>query len=91
MMRKIILSLAIMATAATAADAANPNVNDLKHSITDDAIVFPESFEQDTQRLLEGWYMRNYTATDDSYTSKQDVATTDEEIKRRLAQMPTVV
>lgn len=76
---------------ASAMTAANPNVNDLKTSITDDAIVFPESFEQDTQKLLEGWYMRNYTATDDSYTSKKDVDTSDEVIKRRLAQMPTVV
>ena len=75
----------------SAMTAANPNVNDLKTSITDDAIVFPESFEQDTQKLLEGWYMRNYTATDDSYTSKKDVDTSDEVIKRRLAQMPTVV
>lgn len=71
--------------------AANPNVNDLKTSITDDAIVFPESFEQDTQKLLEGWYMRNYTATDDSYSSKKDVDVSDEVIKRRLAQMPTVI
>lgn len=79
-----------MASAASAI-AANPNVNDLKSSITDDAIVFPESFEQDTQKLLEGWYMRNYTASDDSYSSKKDVEVSDEVIKRRLAQMPTVI
>ncbi len=90
-MRKILFSLAIMATAALGINAANPNVNDLKTSITDDAIVFPESFEQDTQKLLEGWYMRNYTATDKNYTSKQDVETSDKEIIRRLAQMPTVI
>lgn len=90
-MRKILLSLAIMATASLGINAANPNVNDLKTSITDDAIVFPESFEQDTQKLLEGWYMRNYTATDKNYTSKQDVETSDNEIIRRLAQMPTVI
>ena len=76
---------------ALSVSAANPNVNDLKTSITDDAIVFPESFEQDTQKLLEGWYMRNYTATDRNYTSKQDVETSDKEIIRRLAQMPTVI
>ena len=47
---------------------ANPdkkqNVLDLKTSITDQAIVYPESFEADTQKLLEGWFIKNYTATD---------------------------
>lgn len=80
-----------MAATALTSGAANPNINDLKTSITDDAIVFPESFEQDTQKLLEGWYMRNYTATDDSYSKKKDVDTPDEVIKRRLAQLPTVI
>lgn len=91
MRKTILLTLAMLASTMTAAWGANPNVNDIKTSITDDAIVFPESFEQDTQKLLEGWYMRNYTATDDSHTSKKDVETSDEEIKRRLAQMPTVI
>lgn len=91
-MRKyILISLTMMAAAAFGARQTNPNVMDIKTSITDDAIVFPESFEQDTQKLLEGWYMRNYTATDDSYSSKKDVETSDKEIMRRLAQMPTVI
>lgn len=91
-MRKyILISLTMLAAATLSAATTKPNVMDLKTSITDDAIVFPESFEQDTQKLLEGWYMRNYTATDDSYTSKKDVETSDNEIIRRLAQMPTVI
>ncbi|MCM1490183.1 MAG: LysM peptidoglycan-binding domain-containing protein [Muribaculum sp.] len=88
--KTILLSLALLASA-TSLSAANPNVNDIKTSVTDDAIVFPESFEQDTQKLLEGWYMRNYTATDDNFSKKKDVDTSDEVIKRRLAQMPTVI
>ena len=91
-MRNILISLSLLTSAVVVpATAANPNVNDIKTSITDNAIVFPESFEQDTQKLLEGWYMRNYTATDNSYSSKADVATSDDVIKSRLAQMPTVV
>lgn len=90
-MRTILLSLTLLASATLSATAANPNVNDLKTSITDDAVIFPESFEQDTQKLLEGWYMRNYTATDNSYSSKKDVETSDREIMNRLSLMPTVI
>ncbi|MDE6022106.1 MAG: transglycosylase SLT domain-containing protein, partial [Muribaculaceae bacterium] len=91
MRKTILLTLALFTSTASISFAANPNVMDIKTSITDDAIVFPESFEQDTQKLLEGWYMRNYTATDKSYSSKKDVETSDEVIKSRLASMPTVI
>ena len=91
MRKTILLTLALFTSTTSISFAANPNVMDIKTSITDDAIVFPESFEQDTQKLLEGWYMRNYTATDKSYSSKKDVETSDEVIKSRLASMPTVI
>ena len=94
MKKTIFLTIALLAASATSspsAEAANPNVMDIKTSITDDAVVFPETFEQDTQKLLEGWYMRNYTATDNNYTAKKDVDTSDEAIKTRLASMPTVI
>ncbi|MDE7346412.1 MAG: LysM peptidoglycan-binding domain-containing protein [Muribaculaceae bacterium] len=94
MKKTIFLTIALLAGHATltpTTKAANPNVMNLKTSITDDAVVFPETFEQDTQKLLEGWFMRNYTATDDSYTAKKDVETSDEAIKTRLASMPTVI
>ncbi len=65
------------------------NVLDVKESITDSNIVFPESFETDTQKLLESWYMKNYTATDDNLSS--DVKTTDDQIRQRLSQLPTVI
>ncbi|MDE6511322.1 MAG: lytic transglycosylase domain-containing protein, partial [Muribaculaceae bacterium] len=91
MKKTIFLTLALLAGTIGTASAANPNVNDIKTSITDDAVVFPEAFEQDTQKLLEGWYMRNYTATDNSATAKKDVETSDETIKKRLAAMPTVI
>lgn len=94
MKKTIFLTIALLAASAASspsAEAANPNVMDIKTSITDDAVVFPETFEQDTQKLLEGWYMRNYTATDNNYTAKKDVDTSDEAIKTRLASMPTVI
>ncbi len=91
MRKTIFLSLALLTLSSATTFAANPNVLDLKTSITDDAIVFPETFEQDTQKLLEGWFMRNYTATDNNYSTKKDVETSDAAIEQRLASMPTVI
>ncbi|MDE7421371.1 MAG: LysM peptidoglycan-binding domain-containing protein [Muribaculaceae bacterium] len=94
MRKTIFLTLALLSSSigiSFAANPKNPNVMDLKNSITDDAVVFPETFEQDTQKLLEGWFLRNYTATDDSYSSKKDNDTPDAVIKQRLYSMPTVI
>lgn len=67
------------------------NVLDLKHSITDSAIVYPESFETDTQKLLESWFIKNYTATDERYATENDVFVTDEVIIDRLGKLPYVI
>lgn len=69
----------------------NNNVLDLKHSITDTAIVYPESFEADTQKLLESWFIKNYTSTDDRYATEGDVEVADEVIIERLGSLPNVI
>lgn len=66
------------------------NVLDIKESISDSEIVYPESFETNTRKLLESWYMKNYTATDDKYKGS-DVKTTDDQIRHRLSKMPTLI
>ncbi|MDE5875348.1 MAG: transglycosylase SLT domain-containing protein [Muribaculaceae bacterium] len=67
------------------------NVLDLKHSITDNSIVYPESFEADTRRLQEGWFVKNYTATDNRYATEPDANVSDAEMVKRLAALPTVI
>ena len=67
------------------------SVLDLKHSITDSNIIFPDSYELNTQKRLESWYLKNYTASDERYKNQGDVATSDDKIKERLAQMKTVI
>jgi membrane-bound lytic murein transglycosylase D len=81
--------LLLPSTFATAQSTAN--VLDLKNSITDSNIVYPESFEADTQKMREGWYLKNYTATDDRYRRQPDVPADDATIKARLAKLPTVI
>lgn len=91
-MKKLNLLLTALVLALPAgAKSTTPNVLDLKESITDKAIVYPETFEQNTQKMLESWYMKNYTTTDDRYASEGDPATSDETIKKRLKAMPTVI
>ena len=89
----LILSLAISALMPTASEAASKraSVLDLKESITDDSIVYPESFETDARKLLESWYMKNYTDTDDRYRQAGNPSTSDDEMRRRLADLPTVI
>lgn len=67
------------------------NVLDIKTDITDSNIVFPESYELDTRKMLEGWYLKNYTATDDRYMRQGDVNVSDATIRERLSKLNTVI
>lgn len=85
------MALLIAAPATAQKNRNNQNVLDLKESISDSNIVFPESFEANTTKMLEGWYMKHYTATDDRYATRPDIQTDDATFRRRLAQLPTVI
>lgn len=85
------LTIALLGLAAIAPMVAKTNITDVKTSITDPAIIYPESFETDTQKLLEGWYMKGYTASDSRYRTESDPNVTDETIIRRLSALPTVI
>lgn len=91
MTRKLVLLALCAASLCTQAKTPAKNVLDIKHSITDSSIIYPESFETDTQKLLESWYMKNYTASDTRYKSESDPNVSDETITRRLAELPTAI
>lgn len=91
MKKTIFLTPAIALLLATSATAANPNVLDLKHCISDSTIVYPESFEVDTQKMLEGWYISNYTSTDERYRTASDVEVSDDVYIARLKALPTTI
>lgn len=90
-MKRILLSTFLAASLAFPSFGKQPNVLTLKESITDESIVYPETFERDTRKLLEGWYLKNYTATDDRYARQGDPDVSEETIKQRLAALPTVI
>lgn len=88
----LLLCAAATATFPTALQAQKKaTVLDVKTDITDNNIVYPESFEADTRKMLEGWYMKNYMATDDRYLRESDTRNDDKTIRERLAKLPTVI
>ena len=92
MMKRYILAIsALLAFAGLFAQNDKNNVLDLKHSITDQAIVYPESFEADTQKLLDSWFIKNYTATDDRYATQGNVTVSEDVIVERLSALPNVI
>lgn len=86
----ILAAAALMATNAQTQQPVN-NVLDVKTSLTDSNIVYPETYESNTHKLLEGWYMKNYMAHDDRYSRQKDTNPSDEVVKERLAKLPTVI
>lgn len=83
----LILSL----TAATAAVPAM-NVLSMKDTITDPSIVYPFSFEADTHKMQQNWYLQNYTEmAQGSSASGSAVEASDEELIERLRTMPTEI
>ena len=89
-MKKQILALCLLAGAALTSFA-RPTVLSLKESIQDSTIVYPQSFETDTQELMKNWYLKNYTVVDRSGAQLKDVPTSDKDFIARLKTMPTVI
>ncbi len=67
------------------------SVLDVKSSLTDSNVVYPETYEANTHKLMEGWYMKNYMAHDDRYDRLGDTNPSDGVVKERLAKLPTVI
>lgn len=81
-----------LACAFPAQSASKKNVLDIKESITDNNIAYPEAnFEAESRKMLESWYMQNYMATDDRYETQGDANTSDDTYRRRLSRLPTII
>lgn len=89
MNKKITASLILYASALVAGAA--PSLLSIKDTIHDNTIVYPESFETDTKKMLENWYLQNYAVLDKEADQKASVRTSDEDLIDRLGKMPTVI
>ena len=89
MFKKTILSL--FAAVSFPVLVAAQNILSLSQSLTDDTVVLPESFETDTHRMMQNWYLQNYTVLDAGVEFSQDIPTTDAVITDRLSKMPVEI
>ncbi|MDE6418758.1 MAG: lytic transglycosylase domain-containing protein, partial [Duncaniella sp.] len=87
-MKQTLLSLALALGTALSAWA-GPSILDIRHSITDDNIIAPESFETQTRQLEENFYLKNFVVPGiDTGASPQTSPSTYQE---RLTRLPTVI
>lgn len=67
------------------------SVLSLNESLTDQAVILPESFEADTHKMLQNWYLKNYALLDAGIEYSQDVPATDAVLTERLSKMPVEI
>ena len=83
----IAITLASLALPSTAFGV--PSILDLRHSISDDHIVPPESFETKVRELEENFYIQNFVAPNENTGA---VTTgTDKDYEKRLASLPATI
>ncbi|MDE6716061.1 MAG: transglycosylase SLT domain-containing protein, partial [Muribaculaceae bacterium] len=86
-----IFSFTLCSTIALGFCANAENILSLKESIKDSHIIYPESFETNTDEMLKNWYLQNFTLLDTKVEGKDDGAVSDAEYIRRLKAMPTEI
>ena len=90
-----LLTLLLAATLTTVTLTATPreknNILSLKNTITDDDIVFPESFDADVHKMMTNWYLQNYAVLDADVENKSYGEVGEETYIRRLAAIPSVI
>ena len=91
-MKGRIMTLVIAGVSALSALAApKPTLLSIKESITDNSIVYPESFETDTKAMMQNWYLQNYTVLDADVEKRSSNDATDAEYIKRLKALPTAI
>lgn len=93
MIKRYIAGMALTTMLATGVKAA-PGILELSNrsrEITDTAIVYPESFETDVNKMMHNWYLQNYTVLDTDSNTDNAPQATDEVIIDRLSKIPTTI
>lgn len=84
-----IASAAAVTTPAAAAPKAM-SILDIKHSITDDNVVLPESFETKTRELHENFFLEHYATRADE-KGEQIIKGTPQQYEQLLSQIPAEI
>lgn len=84
--------IAMMCLVAITTIAAKRNtILSVRDTVTDNDIVYPESFETDTRELMKNWYLQNYAVLDADVERRDAGSVSDEEYIKRLQAMPTTI
>ena len=85
----LLATVALTPASAAAATSSLPSILEIRHSITDDNIIAPESFETQTRLLEENFYLKNYVVpgVDVGTTSTSTAA----DYEQRLTKLPTEI
>jgi len=87
-MKYKVLLLTTITFLSTCFGAGAKNILSLKESITDNAIVYPSSFETNTKEMMENWYLKNYAVIDESMIESRDYGlVSDAEYIKRLNEL----
>lgn len=89
MVKKTLIACTLIALTSSSLPAKVASILDIKHSITNDNIVPPESFETKTRELEENFYLKNYV--DNTYSDDKPKFGTDKEYEDLLSRLPVVV
>ena len=87
----LLLAAALLHMTLAAAPRDKNNILSVKQSITDDNIVFPESFDTDTHEMMKNWYLQNYAVLDADVENRSAGEVSDEVYIKRLAAIPSVI
>ena len=87
----LLLAATLTTVTLTAAPREKNNILSLKNTITDDDIVFPESFDADVHKMMTNWYLQNYAVLDADVENKSYGEVGEETYIRRLAAIPSVI
>ena len=86
-----LFTIALVALTLQAAPREKKNILSVKNTITDDDIVFPESFDTDVHKMMTNWYLQNYTVLDADVEEKNPGEVGEDTYIRRLAAIPSVI
>lgn len=91
-LRPFTLAVAVMVTASAWCTPRAVNVRSITaDTIKNSNIIPPESFETDAHKMMQNWYLQNYTVLDKEADKRPSVTGTDQDYIDRLQRMNTVI
>ncbi len=87
---KLLLLTAVAAAPAAPAARAD-SVRDVSDASRKPALIMPFSFETDTHKMLEDWYLKNYTVLDYNADDNAGKPLDDDVLLDRLSRLPTII